>query len=66
MERVKIEEIDKDVYNLSLGKYETNSMFVSGAQLRALRDDVKSFFEEDSDARVYKADDSYSVEDLKD
>lgn len=42
--RIKIEEIDKDVYELSTSGI--NSMYVSGEQLRNLRDDIESFWEE--------------------
>ena len=57
MERIKIREVDKDVYELSCGGM-VNSMFASGEQLRALSEDIIEFFEEsvaeDNEASLQK------------
>lgn len=44
MDRIKIREVDKDVYELST--HSINSMYVSGEQLRTLKKDIDEFFEE--------------------
>lgn len=44
MKRIKIQEIDKDVYELSTGSI--NLMYVSGEQLRNLRDDIDNYLKE--------------------
>lgn len=44
MKRVKIRNVDKDVYELYVNNT-ANSMYVSEAQLRALADDIPLFLE---------------------
>lgn len=45
MSRIKISEVDKDVYLLSTSNKE-NFMYASGEELRSLLDDIPSLFEE--------------------
>lgn len=45
MSRIKISEVDKDVYLLSTAS-EENFMYASGHELRCLLDDISNLFEE--------------------